>query len=119
MRELAIEVGAKLDQFLYSNVIVTPEKLVIELERNSPGGVGVVQVEPWFSGAPDNWLEHFDTHSKVEDIYQIPTSDGIVQVIITPKVKVVLQAIKQMPGRRVAGSLGERFVSKSPKPSRV
>lgn len=111
LRSLAIEAGAKLDQFLYSNVILTPEKLVIELDRNSPGGVGVVQVEPWFSGAPDNWLEHFDMHSKVEDLYQIPTSDGIVQVIITPKVKAVLQVIKQMPGRRVAGSLGERFVS--------
>lgn len=111
MRQEAVQAGAILDQFLYSNVILTPEKLTIELQRNTPGGIGVVEVEPWFAGAPDNWIDHFDSFTRVRDLYEIPTKDGIVQVVITPKVKPVLQAIKKMPGRRVAGSLGERFVT--------
>ncbi len=111
LRELAIAAGAALDQFLFSNLIVTPERLVIELGRRKSGGVGVVEIEPWFAGAPDNWLQHFDSFAKVRDLYEIPTKDGIVQVIVTPKVKRVLEAIKQMPGRRVAGALAERFVS--------
>ena len=111
MRQEAVKAGAILDQFLYSHVILTPDKLTIELQRNTPGGIGVVEVEPWFAGAPDNWLDHFDSFAHVRDLYEIPTDNGIVQVVITPKVKPVLQAIKKMPGRRVAGSLGERFVT--------
>jgi Holliday junction resolvase len=111
MRQEAVQAGAVLDQFLYSNVILTPDKLTIELQRNTPAGVGVVEVEPWFAGAPENWIQHFDSFSKVRDLYEIPTREGIIQVVITPKVKAVLQAIKAMPGRRVAGALGERFVT--------
>lgn len=111
LRQLAVSAGAGLDQFLFSNVILSPERLSIELGRHDSGGVGVVEIEPWFAGAPDNWLHHFDNFSQVRDLYEIPTADGIVQVIVTPKVKTVLQAIKQMPGRRVAGALAERFVS--------
>lgn len=111
LRKLAVAAGAALDQFLFSNVIVTPERLAIQLGRCEPGGVSVVEIEPWFAGAPDTWLQHFDGFAKVRDLYEIPTQDGIVQVIVTPKVKAVLEAIKQMPGRRVAGTLAERFVS--------
>ena len=71
-----------------------------------------MEVEPWFAGAPQNWIQIFDSFGKVRDLYDIPTTDGIVQVVVTPKVKAVLQAIKAMPpGRRVAGDLGERFVT--------
>lgn len=111
MRQLAVEAGAVLDQFLYSNVILTPDKLAIQLNRQSPAGVSVVEIEPWFTGAPDNWLTIFDGLSKVRDLYEIPTHQGICQVIVTPKVKKVLHAIKQMPGRRVAGAFGEKFLS--------
>ena len=113
MRQLAVEAGAVLDQFLYSNVILTPDKLAIHLNRQSPGGINVVEIEPWFAGAPDNWLTVFDNLSKVQDLYAIPTPQGICQVIVTPKVKAVLHAIKQMPGghRRVAGAFGEKFLS--------
>lgn len=111
MRDEAVRAGAVLDQFLYSNVILTPEKLSIELQRNVPGGVGVVEIEPWFAGAPDNWLACFDSFANVRDLYEIPTTEGIVQVVVTPKVKAVLQAIKRLPGRRASGLLGERFVT--------
>lgn len=111
MRQMAVEAGAVLDQFLYSNVILTPETLAIQLNRQSPAGVSVVEIEPWFAGAPDNWLTIFDGLSKVRDIYEIPTQQGICQVIVTPKIKKVLQAIKKMPGRRVAGAFGEKFLS--------
>jgi len=111
LRNEAVQAGAVLDEFLYSTIVLTPEKLTIELQRSNPGGVNVVEVEPWFAGAPANWIEHFDSLSKVHNLYSIPTPQGIVQVVITPKVRAVLQAIKAMPGRRVAGDLGERFVT--------
>lgn len=111
LRRLAVEAGAILDEFLFSSIVLTPEKLAMRLRRTMPGGVAVVEIEPWFEGAPENWLTVFDQLPRVQDFYQIPTRDGIAQVIIEPKVRKVLEAIKTLEGRRVAGRLGEQFVA--------
>jgi hypothetical protein len=54
-----------------------------------------------------------DVHAlkQVPDRYDIPTRDGIVQVLIIPEVKTILEQIKRMPGRRVAGSRAEAFIT--------
>jgi hypothetical protein len=46
----------------------------------------------------------------VPDLYNIPSPDGIVQVLLSPHVKTVLENIKRLHGRRVAGAKAEAFL---------
>ncbi len=110
IRTLAVRANAGLDQFLAGTVVLTPEKLQVKLLDANVAGSSVVEVQPWFAGAPDTWLSHFDRAPKVRDRYQIATDEGVVEVLITPEVKSVLTAIKAMPGRRTAGAAAERFI---------
>ena len=111
IRGLATKAGAYLDSFLDRTVVLTPERLDLALRRSEPvSGDTVVEISPSFEGAPTDWLERFDARKDVPDRYDIPTERGIVQVLVTPQVKTVLQEIKRMPGRRVAGSRAEAFV---------
>jgi len=111
IRKLALQAHAHLDDFLYRSVVLTPEKLQIGLLR-SDGGEGdrVVEIEPGFEGAPADWLETFDRVREVRDRYDIVTEQGIVQVLLTPKVRSVLQEIKRFDHRRVAGSRAQAFL---------
>lgn len=70
-----------------------------------------MEVIPGFDGCPAAWLDVFDRRSAVPDRYDLPTPEGIVHVLITAPVKTVLQEIKRMPGRRVAGTRGEAFIT--------
>ncbi len=110
IRSLAIAANARLDDFLRRTVILTPSRLQIGLEKNEIGGTKVIEVIPSFAGAPEAWLRTFDAHHQVPDRYDIPTPGGIVQILVTPEVKTVLQQIKRLPGRRVAGSRAEAFI---------
>lgn len=111
IRKLAQAAGASLDDFLFRSIVLTPEKLEIGL-RKSEHVVddSVIEIEPSFSGAPKNWLSRFDSSPKVLDQYDILTPDGIVQVIVSPKVRTVLEEIKRLPLRRVAGSRAQAFI---------
>jgi Superfamily II DNA/RNA helicases, SNF2 family len=111
IRQAALAANARLDAFLYRTVVLTPERLQLGLRRNDVGGTKMVEVVPSFASCPDGWLDRFDTLSSVQDRYDLPTHEGIVQVLITPQVKTVLEQIKQWPGRRVAGTRAEAFVS--------
>ena len=110
IRTLAVRANAGLDRFLADTIVLTPDKLQVKLVDSDIAGSSVVDVQPWFLGAPENWLNHFDRSSKVKDRYQIATEQGLVEVLITPQVKSVLSAIKAMPGRRTAGAAAERFL---------
>lgn len=111
IRRLAIAANARMDDFLTKSVVLTPEQLRIQMRKASqPTGDTVIEVIPVFHGAPDNWLERFDAISTIPDLYNIPTNDGSVQVILTDKVRAVLGEIKRMPGRRVAGARAQAFV---------
>jgi hypothetical protein len=111
IRKLAVAANAKLDDFLHRSVVLTPERLDIGLRKSAQiAGDSVVEIEPQFAGAPSDWLERFDNAREVKDRYDIVTPDGIVQVLITPKVKAVLQEIKRLPLRRVAGSRAQAFI---------
>ena len=84
IRQQAVAAGASLDDFLYRTVVLTPDRLQMALRRSE--GLGLVEVEPWFEGAPSDWLEAFDRSSQVRDRYDLPTPDGIIQVMISPEV---------------------------------
>lgn len=111
IRSLALRADAKVDDFLYRSVVLTPERLEIGLRKSVPiAGDSVIEIEPSFAGAPPDWLERFDACREVLDRYDIVTSEGIVQVLITPQVKTVLQEVKRLPLRRVAGSRAQAFI---------
>jgi hypothetical protein len=111
IRKLASGAGARLDDFLYRSVVLTPEKLQIGLRRSDAvTDDSVIEIEPGFEGAPASWLEAFDRVREVKDRYDIVTPEGIVQVLIAPKVRTVLQEVKRLPGRRVAGSRAQAFL---------
>ena len=111
IRSLALAANARLDDFLYRSVVLAPEKLEIGLRHSDAvADDRVVEIEPGFAGAPSGWLEAFDRSRNVRDRYDIVTPDGIVQVLVTPKVRTVLQEIKRLPGRRVAGSRAQAFL---------
>lgn len=110
IRKLAVRANASLDNFLADTIVLTPDKLQIKLMSADIAGSSVVEVQPWFSGAPDTWLAHFDRASKVRNRYQIASEKGLVEVLISPQVKSVLETIKAMPGRRTAGAFAERFL---------
>jgi hypothetical protein len=108
IRHAALASGAMLDDFLYRTVVLTPEKLQLALRRS--GALGLVEVEPWFEGAPSDWVEAFDKSSSVCDRYDLPTRQGVIQVMISSEVGTVLREIKRMPGRRIAGDRAEAFL---------
>ena len=110
IRRLALQSSARLDGFLVKNIVLTPDKLDIGLRKGAGDSLKVVEVIPSFDGAPDTWLSRFDALRDVPDRYDIPTADGIVQVLITPDVKTVLESIKRFPGRRVAGARAQAFL---------
>lgn len=110
IRRSAIAAHARLDGFLFRNVVLTPEKLDIGLRSNETSGNRVVEVIPSFQGAPENWLDVFDSQESVRDLYNIPSPDGIIQVLVSPHVKTVLENVKRLPGRRVAGARAEAFL---------
>lgn len=110
IRSKAIVAGADLSDFLAKTVVLTPEKLDIELRKSAIGAGNVVEVLPFFEGQPDRWIEIFDRLKDVPDKYEIPDGDGLVHVLISPDVRTVLREIKKMPGRRVAGDRAEAFL---------
>ncbi len=111
IRKLAVVADARLDDFLQRSVVLTPEKLEIGLRKSMDiADDSVIEIEPGFVGAPPDWLMRFDNLREVPDRYDIVTPEGIVQVLITPQVKTVLQEIKRLPLRRVAGSRAQAFI---------
>ncbi len=110
IRQLALAAGAGLDHFLAHTIVLTPQKLLLDLRKAKESGTTVVEIIPRFEGAPEGWIETFDGYRQVQDRYDIPLQAGLVHVIIEPRVRTVLSEIKRMPGRRVAGQRAEAFV---------
>jgi len=110
IRRLAVDAKANLDAFLHKTVVLTPEKLAIGIRKMQLADDTVIEVQPTFDGAPEDWMSRFDMQASVQTRYDIPTADGIVQVVIAPKVRTVLEEIKRLPGRRVAGARAQAFI---------
>lgn len=112
IRKTAMAAQADMSDFLIKTVVLTPERLDMAFRR-SPAVVGdtVVEIIPGFKDAPDDWLDAFDRFTSVQDRYQLALADGgLIQVLVSPQVKAVLQEIKRLPGRRVAGSRAQAFL---------
>ena len=110
IRGHALESQADLADFLKKTVVLTPDRLKIEMRKAKVAGETLVEVMPQFEGAPPRWLEMFDRLGEVPDRYDIPDGAGLVQVLMTDEVKTVLREIRRMPGRRVTGDRAEAFV---------
>lgn len=111
LRRLAQAAGARLDDFLYRSVVLTPERLSIALRKSADvSDDTVIEISPLFEGAPADWLERFDAMRSIPDRYDIVTEEGIVQVLVSSKVRTVLEEIKRLPGRRVAGARAQAFL---------
>lgn len=110
IRRLAVQASANLDAFLQKTIVLTPEKLAIGIRKVRVADDTVIEVQPTFDGAPDDWLSRFDRQASVQARYDIPTAEGVVQVVISPKVRTVLEEIKCLPARRVAGARAQAFI---------
>lgn len=112
LRKLAIDAGARLDDFISRTVVLTLDKLDMRLRSVESGGTQVVEVLLLAEGAPeDRWLSVFDRHSKVQEHYELACDDGsLVRVVPDEAVQAVLREIKGMPGRRVAGKRAQAFL---------
>ena len=110
IRAHARRAGADLADYLRKTVVLTPERLRIDLRKGGIAGDALVEVLPGFDGAPARWLEMFDRLDAVPERYEIPDGDGLVHVLLSDEAKTVLREIRRMPGRRVAGERAEAFV---------
>ncbi|MGV8597525.1 type I Zorya anti-phage system protein ZorD, partial [Pseudomonas aeruginosa] len=104
IRKLAKRAGAGLDGFLDKTVVVKPEHLKLKPRKAVVAGTPIIELDVAFDGQPDNWLASFDGYKQVQDKYRVPGADGTVtHVLIEPDVKAVLESVRALPGRRVAG----------------
>ncbi|MFZ2630115.1 MAG: SNF2-related protein [Desulfosalsimonadaceae bacterium] len=110
IRRAALRANADLSDFLRKTIVLTPERLNIELRKAQFGESKTVEVMPGFDGAPARWLEIFDRLPDAQDRYEISDGEGLVHIILPPEVQTVLREIKRMPGRRVAGERAEAFI---------
>lgn len=95
-------------RYLEGTIILSPETLQLDLQRNEQGDV---VVSPSFRDAPESWLERFDTHSSVQAHYDFASPQGRQRIILSEPVKKVLQFIKrEMPKRQVLGKKAEAFL---------
>lgn len=96
--------GATFDGFLNKTIVLRPDALRLKLKKSEQQGLHVLEVVPQFEDAPADWLSAFDGLKSVPDHYSIASKDGaITHILLSPEVRTVLQEIRSLPGRRVAG----------------
>ncbi|WP_040259315.1 type I Zorya anti-phage system protein ZorD [Pseudomonas massiliensis] len=104
IRKVAKKAKAGMDGFLDKTVVIKPERLQIKPRKAMVGNTPVIELEAGFEGQPANWLASFDGYKQVQDTYRVSDSDGtITHVLIEPDVRTVLESVRGLPGRRVAG----------------
>lgn len=109
IRHWAISAHCTISDYVARTVLLTPDRLRLNLVRRGESGGHVVEVVPDFDGAPPQWLAHFDK-LPLRDTYDIPDGAALVRVVPSPEVRTVLTEIKRMPGRRVSGPRAQAFV---------
>lgn len=112
IRRHALAARAVLDDFLVKTVVLSPERLDLAFRKSDAvSDDTVIEVLPGFEDAPANWLTQFDRFDHVASRYDLPRPDGgLIQVVISPEVRTVLEQVKRLPGRRVAGSRAQAFL---------
>lgn len=112
IRRHALAARAVLGDFLVKTVVLTPDRLDLAFRKSDAvADDTVIEVLPGFEDAPADWLTQFDRFDHVASRYDLPTPDGgLVQVVISPEVRTVLEQVKRLPGRRIAGSRAQAFL---------
>ncbi|QWL68508.1 DEAD/DEAH box helicase [Aeromonas jandaei] len=104
IRSAAKAANADMDGFLAKTVVVKPQRLALRPRKAEIDSCPVIEVSVDFPEQPAGFLSSFDATQRVQDRYRITQPDGtIAHVVIEPEIKHVLEAIKAIPGRRVAG----------------
>ncbi len=104
IRSVAKAANADMDGFLAKTVVVKPQRLALRPRKAEIDSCPVIEVGVDFPEQPVGFLSSFDATQRVQDRYRITQPDGtIAHVLIEPEIKQVLEAIKAIPGRRVAG----------------
>jgi hypothetical protein len=109
IRRLAFDTASPVSDYVSKTVVLTPEKLKLELEKRGEGKDRVIEICPTFEEAPDGWISVFD-RLPLSDSYEVPDGMSVTRIIISPEVKTVLAEVKKMPARRVSGARAEAFV---------
>ena len=109
MRRWAVASHTPLSDYLDKTIIVTPEKLRIDVNRVAVGDDRVLTVVPGFEGAPEKWMDVFD-RMPIQHSYSVPDGKSMTKVVLSEPVRQVLAQIKRMPGRKVAGAQAEALV---------
>ena len=109
IRRLAYDVSAPVSDYIAKTIVLTPDKLKLELEKRGDSDTRVIEICPTFEDAPSDWISIFDRFP-LSDSYEVPDGMFVTRIVLTPDVKTVLSEIKKMPGRRVSGARAEAFV---------
>lgn len=109
VRRAAMEARCPVSDYVARTIVLTPERLKLQLERRGEGEDRVLEVMPTFQGAPAAWLERFD-RLPLQDHYDLPDGASLTRIVVSPEVKTVLAEVKRMPGRRVTGARAQAFV---------
>jgi len=111
IRRLAKQAQASMDDFLQKTIVLSPDTLQLNMRRNNILNDAVIEIQPVFDDAPQDWIKTFDQFNQVQDQYSVSMPDGgIAHVMIAPEVKSVLNEIKKMPNRRVSGERAQTFL---------
>jgi SNF2 family DNA or RNA helicase len=111
IRRLAKQAQASMDDFLQKTIVLSPETLQLNMRRNNILNDAVIEIQPDFEDAPQDWIKTFDQFNQVQDQYSVSLPDGgVAHVMISPEVKSVLNEIKKMPNRRVSGERAQTFL---------
>jgi hypothetical protein len=110
-RKLALSAKAELSSYLASTIVLIPSLLKMRYIRAQALGTSVVTIEPYFDGAPEDWMSKFDTFKFIPEHNDFSTSQGRIRVIFPEPIRDVLSVIKtQFDGRKVAGIKAEAFL---------
>lgn len=111
IRKLAKQASAGMDGFLEKTIVIRPDSLKLKIRKSTLDNSPVIEIQPTFEGQPENWIASFDSQKQVQDRYRVVDPDGsLTHVMIEPEVKAVLESVRAMPGRRVAGDDALSFV---------
>lgn len=114
IRQLAMQSQAKMDDFLYKTIVLSPEKLQLHLNPIQLANEKGIEIQPLFDEAPLNWLDMFDRYHQVQGRYEVSLPNGgQVHIVLDEAVKQALHDIKQIPKRQLTGERAKQFV-KSP-----
>ena len=112
IRALAKSANVKLDRYLDKTIVISVNQLEMALRVAEFDETQVVEVYPIIPHVEtEQWLSTFDRFTEVQNHYDLKTSQNErIRILIEPDTKTVLQEIKKMPKRRVAGLRAENFL---------